>query len=170
MRFHRERPRDQPPVAPPPAEATAAANDIVLNEAARRGLAIRLDAIAKQLDAIASLGIDEPGIAALRRDACALMEELSLAVAPPPPPDPVGMMMRVLILLDEIAPDSLRAYGPLDPGAAALLEDRVGELYESAETLQRELRRRGPGQDGSATPRQLARSPGRVRGIPPCRR
>jgi hypothetical protein len=121
---------------------------VPLNPSARRGLAIRLNAIIDQVDAIARLGIDEPDIDMLQRSVFELMEELALTVNSPPPPDPVGMMIRVFILLDEISPNHLTAYGPLDPRAAAFLEQRVGALYSAAETLQNELRSRRDAEGG----------------------
>lgn len=113
---------------------------IRVNESQLRALSVRLSSINEHLKLLRKLGVDDPLLDSLQEGVFELARGTGATISAPTLPDPAGVLIHVLIKLDEIAPDAITAYGPLDPEARRYLTPVVGELYERASDLQRRLR------------------------------
>jgi hypothetical protein len=119
--------------------ATPGAIGVHLNEAQRRAYSVRLSSIDQHLKMLVNLGVDDPLLDSLQEGIEDLAAASGAPITVPLPPDPVGLLIHILIKLDEIAPKEITAYGALDPGACEYLEPAVAELYQLATDLQRRL-------------------------------
>ena len=110
-----------------------------LNESQRRAYSVRLSSIDERLKILRDLGVEDPLLDSLQQG----IEDLATATGAPitvrSPPDPVGLLIHVLIKLDEIAPQAITAYGTLDPKSSEYLEPAVARLYQLATDLQHHL-------------------------------
>lgn len=111
-----------------------------VNESQLRALSVRLSSINEHLKLLRKLGVSDPLLDSLQDGIFELARGTGATISAPMRPDPVGVLIHVLIKLDEIAPDAITAYGPLEPEARDYLTPVVNELYERASQLQQRLR------------------------------
>ena len=115
---------------------------MLLNEAQHRALSIRIGSIANHLRELRDLGVETMLLDALQAAVVEVAADLHLSIDPVPQPLPSRTMLFISILLEEIEPKRLAAYGELDPTAERYLGPAIEQMSEFASDLLRDFSER----------------------------